>query len=121
MKKSKLLVVSLLALALSGCKEKTYKPVELCYYECCYNQQYENEKDISYSYKEITFKRLEGYKRQWGYELTLYLEEGADVWICWLGTNAKLGFRSYDFLYESELKYPNTDIDCDYAYSIIYE
>lgn len=118
MNKSKLLLIGLMSLALSGCSEKHYTPIELCYNECCYHQEYENEKDIQYSYKEITFKKVEGYSRQWGYELTLYLDERKDVWICWLGTNAKLGFRSYDFLYESELKYPNTDIDCDFYYSI---
>lgn len=118
MKKSKLLVISLMALTLCGCKEKTYKPIEICYQECIYNQEYENEKDISYSYKEITFEKVEGYKRQWAYEITLYLDDRADFWICWLGTNTSMGIRRYDFLYESELKYPNTDIDCDFYYSI---
>ena len=118
MKKSKLLVISLMALTLSGCKEKTYTPIEICYTECCYHQEYENEKDIQYSYKEITFKKVDNYKHQWAYEITLYLDERADVWICWLGTNTTMGIRNRDYLYESELKYPNTDIDCDFYYSI---
>lgn len=120
MKKSKLLVVSLLALALSGCKEKTYTPIEICYQECTYHQEYENEKDIPYSYKEITFKKDEKYRWQWAYEITLYLDDRADFWICWLGTNAKhlLNIDKPTHLYESELKYPNADIDCDFYYSI---
>lgn len=114
----KLLLVSLLALTLSGCKEKTYTPIEICYQECVYHQEYENEKDIQYSYKEITFKKVDNYKHQWAYEITLYLDERADIWICWLGTNTTMGIRNRDYLYESELKYPNTDIDCDFYYSI---
>lgn len=115
----KLLLVSLLALALSGCKEKHYTPIEICYTECCYNQEYENEKDIQYSYKEITFKKVDNYKHQWAYEITLYLDERADIWICWLGTNAEhLLEGKPTSLSESELKYPNTDIDCDFYCSI---
>ena len=120
MKKSKLLVISLLTLTLCGCNEKRYTPIEICYAECCYNQEYENEKDIQYSYKEITFKKVDNYKHQWAYEITLYLDDRADFWICWLGTNANhfLNTDKPTYLYESELKYPNTNIDCDFYYSI---
>ena len=118
MKKSKLLLIGLMALTLSGCNEKTYTPIEICYAECCYNQEYENEKDIPYSYKEITFKKDDNYINQWAYEITLYLDDRADFWICWLGTNTTMGIRNRDYLYESELKYPNTDIDCDFFYSV---
>lgn len=118
----KILLVSLLALTLCGCKEKTYTPIEICYAECCYHQKYENEKNIPYSYKEITFKNEGNYKHQWAYEITLYLDEKIDVWFCWLVTNADhLLEAKPTSLSESELVYPTTDIDCDFIYSITYE
>ena len=118
-KKKLLLLISLLTLSLCGCSEKRYTPLQLCYQECLC--EYENETNVPYSYKDIVFEKDENYRWQWAYEITLYLDAKADVWICWLGSNAKHFLEEKPFyLYESDLKYPNSDCDCDFAYSITY-
>lgn len=122
MKKSKLLVVSLLALTLCGCNgEKAKKPFKYCVEEI--NKISEKCKgDYCYSYTEL--HNVESawnteYDCEYFYKISIFTDCEESVWLC--GVCFKLSAfdkatRTGDFFEESEL----VGIDCDWMYSIYY-
>lgn len=119
MKKLTLLLPLLL---LTSCGNKTYTPLEFCYYEVCSDyEEYFQTFDAPYSYKEIyatydlnsEWYENHNVKSVYNYEITIYAEEKIDVWFCGIAFNSS-GKTKY---FANEC----VGIDCDWIYSIELE
>ena len=121
----KFLLILPMLLLLSSCNNEQYKtPLEWCYLEVTtnYDNYWEEDFDLPYSYKEIfanynldsEWYSNHNVKSVYNYEITVYVDdtEMIDVWYC------GIAFNCYKQTYTAK---QCVGVDCDWAYSIPFE
>ena len=122
--KKTILALATTSLLLSSCGDyfERYTPIEYCYYDICsnYDEYTNNINVLPYSYKEVYSKdgmekewKIPGAKKAYLFEVTVYLDERADIWF------GGVCFNTYD----TNGKYSPSEclcIDMDYMYSFEY-
>lgn len=125
--KKTILALATTSLLLSSCGYyfERYTPIEYCYYDICSNyDEYPNNINVlPYSYKEVYSKN--GMEEKWKrhtdarsvylFEVTVYLEERADIWfggVCFNNYYTKGGYSP------SECLCVDMDYMCSFEYML---